>query len=45
LVRTLGRIVDVLPLFYLVGLIALASSTSPRQRIGDRLAHTTVAPA
>jgi uncharacterized RDD family membrane protein YckC len=40
--RTLGRVIDVLPLFYLVGLIALAFG-QPRQRIGDRLAHTTVA--
>ena len=44
-VRTLGRVVDGLPFLYLVGLIALATSRPPRRRIGDRLAHTTVAPA
>ena len=44
-VRTLGRVIDGLPFLYLVGLIAMAMSKSPRQRIGDRLAHTTVAPA
>jgi uncharacterized RDD family membrane protein YckC len=42
LLRTLGRIIDILPFLYLIGLIALAFG-KPRQRIGDRLAHTTVA--
>jgi uncharacterized RDD family membrane protein YckC len=44
LLRTLGRIIDVLPIFYLVGLIAL-NVGRPRQRIGDRLAGTTVVAA
>jgi uncharacterized RDD family membrane protein YckC len=39
--RTILRIVDALPVFYIVGLIAVA--ISPRdQRIGDRAAHTRV---
>ncbi len=42
--RTLGRLVDVLPLLYQVGLIATGFGQR-RQRIGDRLAHTTVASA
>jgi uncharacterized RDD family membrane protein YckC len=42
LLRNVGRIIDALPLFYLVGLIALCSSSSPRQRVGDRIAGTTV---
>jgi uncharacterized RDD family membrane protein YckC len=42
--RTLGRLVDALPLLYLVGLIAIGVGQR-RQRIGDRLAHTTVASA
>jgi len=42
LIRTAGRIIDFLPLFYLAGATALATSSTPRQRIGDRLAHTTV---
>lgn len=42
LLRNLGRIIDGLPIFYLVGLIALFASNSPRQRVGDRIAGTTV---
>jgi uncharacterized RDD family membrane protein YckC len=39
--RTILRIVDALPVFYVVGLIAMA--ISPRdQRVGDRAAHTRV---
>ena len=45
LLRTLGRIVDVLPVFYLVGWIAMHGSRRPLQRIGDRIAGTTVVPA
>jgi uncharacterized RDD family membrane protein YckC len=44
LLRTLGRIVDVLPFFYLVGWIAMRGPRQPPQRLGDRLAGTTVAP-
>ncbi len=42
LVRTIGRVIDLLPVLYLIGFIALLVSGSPRQRIGDRLAGTTV---
>jgi uncharacterized RDD family membrane protein YckC len=42
LVRTIGRVIDELPVFYLVGFIALLASGSPRQRFGDKLAGTTV---
>jgi uncharacterized RDD family membrane protein YckC len=42
--RTLGRIVDVLPVFYLVGWIAMRGPHRPPQRLGDRLAGTTVVP-
>lgn len=41
LLRTLGRIVDVLPVFYLLGFVVIVSGRS-RQRIGDRIAHTKV---
>jgi uncharacterized RDD family membrane protein YckC len=44
LMRTLGRIVDVLPFFYLVGWIAMRGPRQPPQRLGDRLAGTTVVP-
>ena len=40
--RTLGRIVDVLPVFYLVGWIAMRGPHQPPQRLGDRIAGTTV---
>jgi uncharacterized RDD family membrane protein YckC len=45
LLRTLGRIVDVLPVFYLAGWIAMHGSRRPPERIGDRIAGTTVVPA
>jgi uncharacterized RDD family membrane protein YckC len=44
LLRTLGRIVDVLPIFYLVGWIIMRGPRRPPQRLGDRLAETTVVP-
>lgn len=44
LLRTLGRVVDVLPVFYLVGWITMRGPHTPPQRLGDRLAGTTVAP-
>jgi uncharacterized RDD family membrane protein YckC len=42
LLRTVGRIIDVLPLFYLVGWITMRGPRRPPQRLGDRLAGTTV---
>jgi uncharacterized RDD family membrane protein YckC len=42
--RTLGRVVDVLPAFYLVGWIAMRGPHRPPQRLGDRLAGTIVVP-
>jgi uncharacterized RDD family membrane protein YckC len=42
-VRTLLRVVDWLPLFYLVGLIAMLATGSRRQRLGDLAAKTSVA--
>jgi uncharacterized RDD family membrane protein YckC len=42
IVRTLGRIIDILPVFYLVGWIAMRGPRRPPQRIGDRMAGTTV---
>lgn len=44
LLRTLGRIVDVLPVLYLVGWIVMRGPRRPPQRLGDRLAGTTVVP-
>jgi uncharacterized RDD family membrane protein YckC len=44
IVRTLGRIIDVLPFFYLVGWITMRGPRRPPQRLGDRLAGTTVVP-
>jgi len=44
LLRTLGRIVDALPCFYLVGWIAMRGPHRPPQRLGDRVAGTTVVP-
>jgi uncharacterized RDD family membrane protein YckC len=44
LLRTIGRIVDVLPVFYLVGWIAMRGPHKPPQRLGDRIAGTTVVP-
>jgi uncharacterized RDD family membrane protein YckC len=42
--RTLGRFIDVLPVFYLVGWIMMRGPHRPPQRLGDRLAGTTVVP-
>lgn len=42
LLRTVGRVVDILPAFCLVGWLVLKRDNHPRQRRGDRLAHTTV---
>lgn len=42
--RTLGRIIDVLPAFYLVGWIMMRGPHRPPQRFGDRIAGTTVVP-
>jgi uncharacterized RDD family membrane protein YckC len=42
LVRTVLRIVDFLPAFYLVGLIAILATGSRRQRVGDLAAKTRV---
>jgi uncharacterized RDD family membrane protein YckC len=42
LLRTLGRM---LPGLYLVGWVAMHGSRRPPQRIGDRMAGTTVVPA
>ncbi len=44
-VRTILRIVDSLPAFYLVGLIALFATGPRRQRIGDMAAKTRVVAA
>lgn len=44
--RNLLRIVDVLPVVYIVGLITiLATGEGRRQRVGDLAAHTLVVPA
>jgi uncharacterized RDD family membrane protein YckC len=42
LIRNVVRIVDWLPFFYLVGIIAIAAS-SKKQRLGDMAARTSVA--
>lgn len=42
--RTLGRAIDVLPAFYLVGWIMMRGPHRPPQRFGDRIARTTVVP-
>jgi uncharacterized RDD family membrane protein YckC len=42
LVRTLLRIIDFLPAFYLLGLLAIGCSGRRRQRLGDLAARTTV---
>jgi uncharacterized RDD family membrane protein YckC len=44
MLRTVGRIIDVLPAFYLVGWIMMRGPHRPPQRFGDRLAGTTVVP-
>jgi uncharacterized RDD family membrane protein YckC len=40
--RTVGRFIDVLPAFYLIGWIAMRGPHRPPQRFGDRMAGTTV---
>jgi uncharacterized RDD family membrane protein YckC len=40
--RTIGRVIDVLPAFYLLGWILMRGPRRPPQRIGDRIAGTTV---
>ncbi|MEA2424270.1 MAG: hypothetical protein QOH13_680 [Thermoleophilaceae bacterium] len=42
LVRTVLRIVDFLPAFYIVGLIAILATGPRRQRVGDLAARTRV---
>ncbi len=42
-IRTLLRIIDFLPLFYLLGLALIMGTGSRRQRLGDLAARTTVA--
>jgi uncharacterized RDD family membrane protein YckC len=44
-VRTVLRVVDWLPLLYLVGFVTMMATGSRRQRLGDLAAGTTVAPA
>ena len=41
-VRTVLRVIDVLPLLYLVGFVAALATGQRRQRIGDLAAGTTV---
>jgi uncharacterized RDD family membrane protein YckC len=43
IIRTAARLIDGLPVFYVLGLLALLLSPDD-QRIGDRLARTTVRP-
>ena len=42
LLRTLGRIIDALPFFYLIGMIVMFCGGLPSRRVGDRLAGTAV---
>jgi uncharacterized RDD family membrane protein YckC len=42
LVRTVLRVVDFLPVFYVVGLIAILATGPRRQRVGDLAAKTRV---
>jgi uncharacterized RDD family membrane protein YckC len=42
LIRTVLRLVDWLPLFYLVGFITVLATGSDRQRVGDLVAKTRV---
>jgi hypothetical protein len=44
MLRTVGRVIDVLPVFYLVGWIMMRGPHRPPQRFGDRIARTTVVP-
>jgi uncharacterized RDD family membrane protein YckC len=41
-IRTLLRIVDVLPILYLVGFVAMMVTGTRRQRLGDLVARTLV---
>jgi len=41
LIRNLSRIIDMLPLFYIVGIMSITNSNK-KQRVGDKLAHTIV---
>jgi uncharacterized RDD family membrane protein YckC len=41
-IRTLGRIIDALPVFYLLGLVVMLGGGLPSRRVGDRLAGTAV---
>jgi uncharacterized RDD family membrane protein YckC len=41
-IRTLMRIIDVLPLLYLVGFVAMMATGTRRQRLGDLLGRTAV---
>ncbi len=45
LVRTLLRIVDSLPIFYIVGLVSIFATGARRQRVGDMAAKTRVVAA
>lgn len=45
LVRTILRIVDFLPAFYIVGLVAILATGPRRQRVGDLVAKTRVVSA
>jgi uncharacterized RDD family membrane protein YckC len=40
--RTVLRIIDFLPAFYLLGLLVIGCSGRRRQRLGDLASHTTV---
>jgi uncharacterized RDD family membrane protein YckC len=42
LLRTLGRILDALPVLYLFGVLVMVFGGQPSRRIGDRLAGTAV---
>jgi uncharacterized RDD family membrane protein YckC len=44
-VRTLLRIVDALPVLYIVGLVTALATGERRQRVGDLAARTQVVPA
>jgi uncharacterized RDD family membrane protein YckC len=41
-IRTVLRIIDVLPLLYLVGFVAMMATGTRRQRLGDLAGHTVV---
>ena len=42
LLRTVGRIIDALPLFYVIGMVVMFSGGLPSRRVGDRMAGTAV---